>query len=413
MYRLGALCLLVLSLFIGTAAAQSSTIDPLIFRSAPIEQNVACPFSLYSINPESGAVTAVPNMPTGNIAWAAWSPNGEQIAFFLDPQNLSCGPGIPFGSLYVMNADGSEQRVLVADRSILSWQWSPDGTQIVYEDAGDAGGMGPEALGLSNIVVIDSVSGAELKRWEGLGARWSPDGSHLVFTRKQPDHDLFVDLFVVNVNEGEPRQLLDWPGNVETYDWTPNSAQVTFMYYELPNNQVVADLYTVSRDGGEPVNLTNTGQGLSVFAYSPDGTMIAYEAREGDFYVMNADGSNQQRISVGPGLGRRSTYPAWSPDGSKVAFEFQPPAVNDLYSPYTLYILDIASGTVVTPDPAIGTEGGFVWTPDSQTVIYRGNKDMELEIYSVPADGSAPPRNISNKPGTFDINPMWRPGARG
>lgn len=410
MLRIGIFALILLTLLSGIATAQSPAVDPIIFRSAPSERFGACPFSLYSLNPESGAVTAFPNLPEGNIASAVWSPDGTQIAFLSDPQNISCGPGIPFGALYLMNADGTDQRVLLPESNILSWAWSPDGKLIAYED-GDAL-LNPDMGQFADIVIIDVASGAELQRWPGGGFRWSPDGTHLLFARKQPDHDLFVDLYVVDLAVGEPRQLTDWPGNVESYDWTPDSQQATFMYYELPNNQVVADLYTVSRDGGQPTNLTNTGQGLSVFAYSPDGLLIAYEGRFGDFFLMNADGSNQQRYSSGPQHGRRGTYPVWSPDGSKVAYEFQPADFSNAYHPYTLYILDVTTGIVITPDVSIGTEGGFVWSPDGQQVIYRGNLDTELEIYSVPADGSTPPRNLTNRPGFFDTTPLWQPDQR-
>ncbi|MBZ0282450.1 MAG: hypothetical protein K8L97_17035 [Anaerolineae bacterium] len=407
MVRSGIFGLLILMLT-GIAAAQSPAVDPVIFRSAVSERFGACPFTLHSLNPETGATTAITNFPEGNIASAAWSPDGTQIAFFHDTLN-TCGMGIPFGTLYIMNADGTEQRALLPESSVLTWAWSPDGKQIAYED-GDAI-TDPAMQTLADIVIVDVASGAELQRWPGGGMKWSPDSSHIVFARQQPDHDLFVDVYVVDVAAGELRQLTDWPGNVESYDWTPDSQQVTFMYYELPNNQVVADLYTVAREGGQPINLTNTGAGLSVFAYSPDGLLIAYEGRFGDFFLMNADGSNQQRYSSGPQHGRRGTYPVWSPDGSKVAYEFQPADFSNAYHPYTLYILDVTTGIVTIPDASIGTEGGFVWSPDGRQIIYRGNVDTELEIYSVPADGSTPPRNLTNRPGFFDTTPLWQPGS--
>ncbi len=74
-------------------------------------------------------------------------------------------------------------------------------------------------------------------------------------------------------------------------------------------------------DGSDPVNLTNNAASDSDPAFSPDGTKIAFDSfRNGnqDIYVMNADGTEQKRLTK---KAAGDYEPAWSPDGKKIAFK--------------------------------------------------------------------------------------------
>ena len=76
------------------------------------------------------------------------------------------------------------------------------------------------------------------------------------------------------------------------------------------------EIYVMNADGTGQTNLTRESQTEDHGpAWSPDGTKIAFSS-EGDIYVMNADGSAQTRLT------RDAQYdvsPDWSPDGSKLA----------------------------------------------------------------------------------------------
>jgi hypothetical protein len=81
----------------------------------------------------------------------------------------------------------------------------------------------------------------------------------------------------------------------------------------------------VNIDEGEPERLTNSSAGDADPCFSPDGTKIVFvSGRDGnqEIYVMNADGSEQKRLTTDkyPAFPMYDDSPSWSPDGRKIVF---------------------------------------------------------------------------------------------
>ncbi|MCD6554272.1 MAG: hypothetical protein DRI52_06140 [Chloroflexi bacterium] len=133
-----------------------------------------------------------------------------------------------------------------------------------------------------------------------------------------------------------------------------------------------SDIFVMQADGSGLVNLTNHPAWDGTPAWSPDGTRIAFTSdRDGDnpqIYVMNADGSDVVRLTVSDGI---DMMPSWSPDGQKIAFVST--------RPYTLTL-----------------EGG-------QLMI-----DAGPEIWVMDADGGNPTR-VSGGQEDQALYPAWAP----
>jgi Tol biopolymer transport system component len=383
---------------VAVVGAQEPPAPSLWFRSGPLtDYGAACPFELYQADPAQGRSQAIPGLPPGNVVDLRWSPDGTQVAFVIDPTG-NCNPGIANLDLYVVGADGGGLRQLIAGEPLGALIWSPDGSRLAFNQIG----------AVSEIVVLEAASGAEVARWPGLAFQWSPDGSRLAFTHPQPDSDLFVDLYIVDVPGGQPRQLTDKPGNIDYFIWQLDGAGVTYSYYELPNNQPVLNLFTVDLTGGDQA-LTSDGQGPRYFAYSPDASYIAFESMLGEIGLMWMDDGAYQIIAGGQ-QGYRGVIPAWSPDSRTLAFEAPTDQSNRGYSTYTLHLYDVVSGSLTTPDVNLETETQFTWSPDGRWLAFmaRPAEGQVGDVFIVGADGTGL-TNLTESPDRFDFNPAWQP----
>jgi Tol biopolymer transport system component len=72
----------------------------------------------------------------------------------------------------------------------------------------------------------------------------------------------------------------------------------------------------VNEDGSGLTALTRFTDDLEP-AWSPDGSKIAFAGLRDDVFLMNPDGSGAERVTRGPGFNEQ---PAWSPDGTRIVF---------------------------------------------------------------------------------------------
>jgi Tol biopolymer transport system component len=203
---------------------------------------------------------------------------------------------------------------------------SPDGTTIAYEVA-DTLDATPrvEVMALKDAVSAEGGHVAySSKGAMGLEPAWMPDGSRLIFVSNALGAHTLVETIGASPEEtrllgsvGDPALLAAWPavapdgmvamtlGKLELFQSGWRSRR--HLDSALGVSDLVGSELKVFGEGTDP-------------AWSPDGTHIAFSRMAGGhahLFVMNADGSDATQITEGAD---DDVYPSWSPDGSALVF---------------------------------------------------------------------------------------------
>jgi Tol biopolymer transport system component len=250
----------------------------------------------------------------------SYSPSGDRLV------SNSARAGILHNSILLMNADGSNRKVLFDDpqRSALAPVWSPRGDEIAF-GLGEFFQMIPGRQGVTSRLAIIRSDGSGLRVLAGAGDHagfpcWSPDGQRLVYrTSAETGKGLrIIDLATERVIE-----LTNGPQTDNFPAWSPVGDQIAFTS-DLDGDY---EIYTIRPDGTNLKRLTQSPGNDAHLAWSHDGKWIAFASARtgftdemvlhpyngqatGEIFVMRADGSDLRRLTENQ---FEDATPGWRP----------------------------------------------------------------------------------------------------
>jgi Tol biopolymer transport system component len=155
--------------------------------------------------------------------------------------------------------------------------------------------------------------------------------------------------------------------------------------------------------------LTHNAVRDSAPAWSPDGSWIAFSssrAGRSGIWVVSAEGRGAHALRIAGG------EPAWSPDGRRLAFAHARSGV--ARETVDLYVANAdGSGVRRLTHERVGVVSHHPsWSPDGRSIVYASNRGSDRgNLWVVAVDGHAA-RQVTRSP-REDVDPDWSAASSG
>jgi Tol biopolymer transport system component len=282
---------------------------------------------------------------------------------------------------------------------------------------------------------------------------FSKDGKALIFQSEREEGNPFYQIYLLDFETGDVRRISSGVGKTTCGFLRPDGLEAIFASTHLDSKAIEKqrlelefrasgkqrryswdydenmDIFAAELDGGATHRLTDAAGYDAEGSFSPDGRQIVFTslrdafpleklspedrkrfeadpAHFGEIYLMNADGSDQRRLTHAPGY---DGGPFFSPDGQRIIWRrFDPNGMNaDIYTmkPDGSDVLRVTDFQSISWAP--------FYHPSGEYIIFTSNKFgfSNFELFFVDAEGKREPIRVTFTDG-FDGLPVFAPDGR-
>lgn len=366
-----------------------------------------------------------------------YSPDGKHIVFTSDRSGSENLWILDVGftatdTTPAADSTGLKQLTKGDKSAYASPEWTPDGKYVI---ASKSSGLGLQHLWMYHIEGgsgLDLLAAEEYKNRNAMGAAFGPDSRYVYFSTKMGRWGYNLSRFDWQVatydrETGKVFPLTDEVGSGMRPALSPDGKWLAYaVRHDGMTGFRVRDLntsvdqwlsYPVQRDDQESRFTRDLMPG---YAFSPDGQSIITTADGKLFRIAVPSGQRTEipfqvdveldvaslvhfdkKVDDGPVKVRQIRWPAFSPDGGKIAFS----------AIHRIYVKDLSNGTVKRLTKMETGEFAPAWSPDGKWIAYVTWSEAEGgHVYKVSSRGGNPDR-LSDV-NAYYADPCWTPDGR-
>lgn len=311
-------------------------------------------------------------------------------------------------ALWIMNADGSENRFLTKGSSPI---WSPDGTRIAFLNEGEPRGTQIYVRWMNAEGATSQVTRVETDPGD---IAWSPDGKWIGFAMFTPKPNVWA---------------IDMPTAPTGAQWTPAPRYVSNLHYRADRRGFLESgfvhLFSVPADGGTARQLTKgdwnagsrfDGQPGSVgWSWTNDGKSIVFDGlmdvnsdanyRDSDINIVDLTTGAMRKLSSARGSWSR---PVVSPDGQWIAFNGYA-YTSQTYKTSELFVMRLdASGMKKISSSLDRDVGELTWAQDGSGLYFSVGDRGTVNVHFASLAGAV--RQVTSGAHLLSLGTISRTG---
>ncbi|HEV2835307.1 MAG TPA: S9 family peptidase [Pyrinomonadaceae bacterium] len=280
-------------------------------------------------------------------------------------------------------------------RNVNDPQISPDGKWVAYV-VGTTDTKEDKSNSHIWMIGIDGTNDRQItfSQDSESSPRWSPDGKYLSFTSSRPGKARGNQVWLLDRNGGEATQLTELKGRLQGHEWSPDSKRLAL---------VIGDPDPEAEPGPSPAPGASATPRvpkpivIDRYRYKQDGQGYLLSGRHTYIYLFDIASKKLERLTKSKW---DESSPAWSPDGTRIAFMSNHTDDPDRDPAAQLFVVDAKPSSTekqLTPATARAGRSRPEWSPDGKWIAFLEGDERKYGAYSmdrlslVATDGSSAP----------------------